>query len=159
PGGAAPGAVPDGEIRFTIASVSNVNGTVSGGRAQITTGQAAFERVEATQGAINGIALRDVSATIGSGANGMSGFINLEVGNWNNTKLGPRAAAFAASRDTISLSGFKVSAFGGGATGDLTVELAPNGASKLRADFTGLQTAELFALFGAQCRDATSCVS
>ncbi|HEU0114777.1 MAG TPA: translocation/assembly module TamB domain-containing protein, partial [Thermomicrobiales bacterium] len=143
--------------------VSKVNGTVGGGRAQITSGQAAFEHVEAMakaiQGAFNGIALRDVAATLGSGADGMTGFISLEDGNWDKTKLGRSAAAFAASRDTISLSGFKVSAFGGGATGDLTVELAPNGASKLRADFTGLQTAELFALFGAQCRDATSCVS
>ncbi|HZF40965.1 MAG TPA: translocation/assembly module TamB domain-containing protein [Blastocatellia bacterium] len=94
--------------------------------------------------------MRDVAATLGSGANGASGFISLQDGNWDKIKLGQTTGRFAAIRDAISLSGFNTSTFGGGAAGDLAVELAPNGASKLRADFTGLQAAELFALFGAR---------
>src|SRR5262245_31681747 len=137
-------------IKFTTASTSNVSGTVAGGRAQITSGQATFEHAETGQGAFNGITLRDVTATLGPGANEARGLISLQDGNWDKIKLGQTTGRFAANRDVISLSGFDASAFGGGATGDLTVEFAPDGASRLRADFTGLQTAELFALFGAQ---------
>ncbi len=136
-------------VKFTAALVSNVSGTVDGGRAQITSGQATFDHAETGQGAFNGITLRDVTATLGSGANEARGLISLRDGNWDRVKLGQTTGRFAANRDAISLSGFDSSAFGGAATGDLTVELAPDGVSKLRADFTGLQTAELFALFGA----------
>jgi len=136
-------------VKFTAASTSNVSGTVAGGRAQITSGQATFEHAETGQGAFNGVRLRDVTATLGSGANEARGLISLQDGNWDKIKLGQTTGRFTANRDVISLSGFDASAFGGGATGDLTVEFAPDGASSLRADFTGLQTAELFALFGA----------
>jgi outer membrane protein assembly complex protein YaeT len=137
-------------VEFTAASVLNVSGTVGGGRAQITSSQATFEHAEAGQGAFNGITLRDVAATLGSGAQEMSGLISLQDGNLDKIKFGQTSGRFAASRDAISLSGFNISALGGGATGDLTVELVPNGASKLRADFAGLQTTELFTLFGAR---------
>jgi outer membrane protein insertion porin family len=137
-------------IDFTTASASNVSGTVSGGQAQITSGQATVEHAETGQGVFNGITLRDVAATLGSGATSAGGFINLRDGSWDRINFGQSSGRFTVNRDAISLSGFNISALGGGANGDLTVELAPNGASKLRADFTGLQTAELFALFGAQ---------
>src|SRR5499426_1707478 len=146
-------------VKFTTASTSNLSGTVAGGRAQITSAQAAFEHAETGQGAFDGIRLRDVTATLGSGANEARGLISLQDGNWDKIKLGQTTGRFAANRDVISLSGFDASAFGGSATGDLTVEFAPDGASRLRADFAGLQTAELFALFGAPQRQLAGAVT
>ena len=103
--------------------------------------------------------MRDVTATLGSGANEARGLISLRDGNWDRIKLGQTTGRFVANRDATSLSGFDSSAFGGAATGDLTVELAPDGVSKLRAEFTGLQTAELFALFGAPPRQLAGSVT
>jgi outer membrane protein insertion porin family len=146
-------------VKFTAASASNVSGTVTDGRAQITSGQAAFEHAEVSQGAFNGITLRDVAATLESGANEARGLISLRDGNWDKIKFGQTTGRFAANSDAISLSGFDTSALGGGATGDLIVEFAPDSASKLRADFTGLQTVELFALFGAPQRQLAGAVT
>src|SRR5262249_5613543 len=111
------------------------------------------------QGAFNGITLRDVAATLESGANEARGLISLRDGNWDKIKFGQTTGRFAANSDAISLSGFDTSALGGGATGDLIVEFAPDSASKLRADFTGLQTVELFALFGAPQRQLAGAVT
>ncbi len=143
------GAVSD-TIEFTTATASNVSGTVSGGRAQITSSQVTAERAEAKQGAFNGTALRDVTATLGAGANEGAGLISLRDGNLDKIEFERTTGRFAANSNEISLSGFNASILGGNATGDLIVGLAPGGASKLRADFRGLQTAEIFALFGAQ---------
>jgi outer membrane protein insertion porin family len=137
-------------VEFTTASVSDVKGTVSGGRAQIASNQATFEHAESGQSVFNWITLRDVAATLESGANGAGGLIDLQGGNFERIKFGRTTGRFAVSRDAVTLSGFNASAFGGGATGDLSVELAPDGPSKLRADFKELQTSELFALFGGQ---------
>ncbi|MGH9753366.1 MAG: translocation/assembly module TamB domain-containing protein [Blastocatellia bacterium] len=127
-----------------------MNGTVVGGRAQITSSQATVERAETRQGVFNEITLRDITATLAPGANEAGGFISLRDGIWDKINFGQTTGRFVANRDEISLSGFNTSTLGGGVTGDLIVRLAPNGASRLRADFTGLLTAELFALFGAQ---------
>ncbi|HEY6402939.1 MAG TPA: translocation/assembly module TamB domain-containing protein, partial [Blastocatellia bacterium] len=93
-----------------------------------------------------------------NGANGAGGLISLEDGYWGKLKLGKTTGRFAVNRDAISLSDFNASAFGGGATGDLTVELKPNGVSKLRADGAGMQISELFALFGAQSNQLSGAV-
>src|SRR5262249_47612043 len=78
------------------------------------------------------------------------GRISLRDGSWDRIKFGQTTGQFAANRNEISLSGFDTSALGGGAKGDLIVGLSPHGSSKLRVDFTGAQTAELFWLLGVR---------
>ncbi len=138
------------DIKFKTASASNVNGTISGGRAQITSGEVRIGRAEAGQGAFNEITLRDIAATIGAGAREVRGLISMQDGALNKIKFGRTSGQFTANKDEISLSGFNSVALGGGATGDLIVRLSPGGSSKLRAEFKGAQAGELFALLGAR---------
>ncbi|MGH9937499.1 MAG: translocation/assembly module TamB domain-containing protein, partial [Blastocatellia bacterium] len=138
------------EVQITNASASNLSGTIAGGRAQITSGQATVERAEARLGVFNEITLRDISATLASGASEARGHISLRDGSWDKIKFGRTTGRFTANRNEISLNDFNASALGGGAGGDLTVGLSPNGISKLRAEFTGARAVELFSLLGVR---------
>jgi len=141
------------EVIFTKASAANLSGTIVGGRAQITSGQATVERAEARLGVFNEITLRDINVTLASvrqGASEARGLISLRDGSWDKIKFGQTTGRFAVNRNEISLSGFNTSALGGGVSGDLTVGLSPNGSSKLRVEFTGAQTAELFSSLGVR---------
>src|SRR5262249_11072753 len=135
---------------FTTASASNVRGTIVGGRAQVTSSEATVERAEARLGVFNKITLLDISATLATNAIEARGRLSLRDGSWDKIQFGQTTGLFAVDRNEISLSGFNTSVLGGDATGDLVVGLSPNGRSKLRAEFTGLRTVELFTLFGAQ---------
>ncbi|HKC88153.1 MAG TPA: translocation/assembly module TamB domain-containing protein, partial [Blastocatellia bacterium] len=142
-----------GEIELTGASASNVKGTVVDGRAQITSDQATIGHAKASNGAFNEVMLRDVSAAFGldgSGAREAQGQVSLRDGSWDKVKFGQITGRFVANRSQISLSGFKGDALGGGVTGNLIVGLSPDGPSRLRVDFTGAETSQLFSLLGAR---------
>src|SRR5262245_8542 len=144
--------IAEGNV-LTAMSASNVNWTIAGDRARLTLGQARVERAETDRGAFNEVTLRDVSGAFdldGSGARETQGHISLRDGSWDKIKFGQVAGRFVANRNELSVRGFKGEALGGGVSGDLIVGLSPDGASKLRVDFTGAQTSQLFSLFGAR---------
>lgn len=142
-------AIAEG-IEFTTASASKLSATISGGLARIASDQATVEHVKAGQGEFNDITLSDVTGTLGSGVSEALGDLSLRDGAWENIAFGQTTGRFAADRDAISLSGFSTTVFNGGVTGNLIVRLSPDVSSTLSADFTSLQTAELFSSPGAR---------
>ncbi|MGE0130798.1 MAG: translocation/assembly module TamB domain-containing protein [Blastocatellales bacterium] len=142
-------AVVDG-TEFANGSASNLTATIINGRAEITSSQATVERVQAARGEFNAVTLRGVNATLGTGVAKVLGDLSLQGGTWDQTTFGQTTGRLAANRDEISLMGFNSVALGGGATGNLIVRLTPSNPSTLRADFTGLHTAELSTLLGAR---------
>lgn len=140
--------IVSGATEFTSVAAANLSGTIAGGRAEIVSDQTTIGQIRSAQGAFNDITLRNVNATLASGASEARGDISLPGGSWESATFGQTTGRFAVNRNEFSLSGFNTAAFGGGVTGDLVVEFSPNGLSKLRADFRGLRTDDLFTLFG-----------
>ncbi|MGH9935766.1 MAG: translocation/assembly module TamB domain-containing protein, partial [Blastocatellia bacterium] len=137
-------------IEFTNAAASKLNTTVIDGRAQIASAQATVGYIKAGQGEFNDIALRGVTGAIGSGVSEARGDLSLRDGSWEKIAFGQTTGQFAADRKEISLRGFNTAVLNGGVTGDLIVRLTPEISSTLRAEFTGVQTAELFSMLGVQ---------
>src|SRR5581483_2684356 len=132
--------------RLSNAVVSGVNGFVRDGRTQLAAGQATVARVDAAQGQAAGITLRNINASFGAGKSETRGQLALASARAAKIQIGQTSGQLLATQSAVSLNNFKTSLLGGRATGNLTVQLAGNAASRLQAQFTGLKTSEVFSI-------------
>lgn len=137
------------KARFTNAAVAGVSGVIRDGQASFSAGQARVERIEVAQGEIATVTLGEISATISSGASSVSGDLRLERGSLGKISFSQTRGRLNADLNEISLNDFNTSLMGGNAAGELAVGVGDR-ASRLQADFTGLQTAEIFSLVAEQ---------
>jgi outer membrane protein assembly complex protein YaeT len=136
-------------IEFSNATVADVNGAVRNDRVELTARQASASRIKAEQGESAGVTLRNISALLGAGVSEVQGDLSLEKGSFGKVAFSQTTAKLKADQTTLLLSGFKTTLMGGGATGDLSLNIA-GGASRLRAEFSSLQTADIFSLLTEQ---------
>jgi outer membrane protein insertion porin family len=125
---------------------SAIRGNLRDGRIRAAVPQISVTRVDLEQGKISGIKLRDISATTENGQYQARGSLTVEEGTISGASVGPLNGEFVANQESIALNGFKASLFGGSASGEVTVQLGRGNNSRIKADFTGLKTSDVFAV-------------
>lgn len=138
-------AVTTRAFSVSDASIVTVNGTLQQGRTELTASQASVSRLTAAQGQAAGVTLRNVTATLGAGATEAQGELRLTQASFGQVSIGQTNGKLSVTPREIALSNFNTSFSGGTAQGTLNFNLA-GGASRLQADFTGLQTGRLFSI-------------
>lgn len=135
---------------FNEASVAGVRGAVRQGIARLSADQAGVARFDAAQGRAEAIRLQQLSATLGGGRDEVRSDLSLSDGVLGDVTFGETRGQFAANRDVIALSAFTSSVMGGHATGDVAVQTSRDRISSLQAEFTKLNTNDLFPFIGVR---------
>lgn len=127
--------------------------------------QANAGRVDLRQARIEGVTMTDAALTARPGAIEFNGAINatgglLDVGTGrtpNRLPIGRTQGRLVATADKITLGNLAVDLLGGSLRGELVI--SPQGSSRLAADFTNLDTAQLLALAARKRPELTGTVS
>jgi outer membrane protein assembly complex protein YaeT len=127
-------------------STSAIRGDASDGRIRASAPQISVGRVDVEKGRISGITLQGLNAIMENGRYQARGSLTLKDGTISGASVGPLNGELVAGNESVALNGFKASLFGGSASGDLTVQMGRAGNSRMRADFTGLKTSDVFAV-------------
>lgn len=138
---------------LTGVTTGAIRGEFRDGRTQAATPQLSVERADLAQGQVAGITLQNVRAeTSDAGRYQASGALSVNSGSFNGATFGTVTGQLLADNETVSLNKFQASLFGGGASGDVVVQLGRGGVSQLNANFNGLQTSDVLAV--AAVKDA-----
>jgi len=139
-------AVAAGGARITDVALGGLYAVMKDGRTQMSTQQATIGRVQVEQGQLSGITVRNLGGMLRDGRYKVSGDLAINGGVLAGAQFGQTRGQLVADNNTVALQQFKAALLGGSATGDLTLQLARGGASRLKASFAGLRTADLYAL-------------
>jgi outer membrane protein assembly complex protein YaeT len=132
--------------------IQGITATIQGGRTQAKAQQATIARVTVPDGEINNIALSGVTANVQGKSYQITGDVTVDSGLVSNTQFGATRGQLAIDSNTVALNNFTAALMGGSATGNLTLQTAGNGTSKLAAKVTDIRTSELLSL--AKVKDA-----
>src|SRR5262245_38498579 len=132
--------------RLIDLSAVAIRGESSGGRIRASAPQATVDKVELAQGQISGISLKTVDAELERGRYRATARLAVKDGVVSGASAGPLEGDLVADNDSVSLNQFKASLFGGNASGDVAVNLARGGDSRLKATFDNLKTDDVFAV-------------
>jgi outer membrane protein insertion porin family len=134
------------ELSFAEAVISQVNGALRDGRAEIRAARASVKRVNVTRGEFNDITLQNITATLGSDISAVRGRLSTSGGEFADIEFGRTSGELIADQRAVSLNNFSVVVAGGKATGDLMAQISSGATSRLATDFTNLQTSEVFSI-------------
>jgi outer membrane protein insertion porin family len=136
--------LPQGQLAGI--TLRTINASMQDGRTQAYVKQVNATRLDMDEGQISGIALRDVTANLRDGRYKISGGLNLNGGEVSGAQIGQTRGQLSADNNAVTLNKFTAAVLGGTATGDVSVQIAGNGASRLTANLTDLKTSQLFSL-------------
>lgn len=139
-------AVANSGFNASDATVTAVNGTLSGGRTEIKADRATLARATASTAALKGIMLQNIAANFGNQTS-VRGDLTVSSGTVNKVSLGQTRGQLVVTPSEAALNNFTAALMGGSAKGNLALRLR-GGASRVHADFSGLRTGELFAAAG-----------
>src|SRR5262249_22720406 len=133
--------------RLTDIVAGAIRVEASNGRTRANASKVSVGRVEIAEGQISGFMLQNFNATLNEGRYQARGNLGVKSGALRGAAFGPLNGELMADNGTIALNKFKASLFGGSATGDVAVQTGRGGASRLKANFTGVKTGDIFTLF------------
>jgi autotransporter translocation and assembly factor TamB len=116
------------------------------GRTEAQVQQVNAARLDIAQGQISGIALSGVKANLQGERFQVTGGLNLNGGQVSGAQIGQASGQLSANNTTVTLNKFTAAVLGGTAAGDVSVQIAGNGASRLKANLTDVKTNQLFSL-------------
>jgi hypothetical protein len=134
------------EVNASNVSLQNITAAVSDGRTQLTARQANVNRVDAREGQASNITLQNITAALSDRETTVRG--DLRVGNATsqNVTVSDVSGKLTADQREVTLAGFTAAAFGGTAKGNLNLKTAGNSASRLQAEFSGMNIGDVFAV-------------
>lgn len=136
--------LPQGQL--TGIALRGVNANIVEGRTQAHAGQVTAARLTLPEGEVAGIAVRDVVANVDDGRYKVTGGLRINGGRVSGAQLGPAQGQLVADNSAVALRKFNASLLGGTASGDVVVQTARGGASRLTASLNELRTNDLFSL-------------
>jgi outer membrane protein assembly complex protein YaeT len=136
--------LPQGQLAGI--ALRGVNASVLEGRTQARVEQVTAARLTLPEGQVAGIALRDIVANVDDGRYRVTGGLRINGGWMSGTKLGPAHGQLVADNSAVALHKFNASLLGGTASGDVVVQTARGGASRLTASLNELRTNDIFSL-------------
>jgi translocation and assembly module TamB len=144
--GAQTGTLNVAGVRLSIRE-----GRVEGSSGDINVGTVAFNTAGARGGAAtagraeNVRVVRPVFVLEPNGRYRASADLSLGGGVLGTMRLGAARSAVVATNDALQLNNFNADIFGGNATGNATVSMSPRGASRVAANFAGVDVGGLLA--------------
>jgi outer membrane protein insertion porin family len=141
--------------RLTNITTGAISAEMNNGRTRGGAPHISVDRIEIAQGAISGITLQQVTATVDERHYEARGNLEVKSGSVRGASLGPLNGELIADNSAIALNKFNASLFGGSAAGDLTMQTGQTGQtgqtrrsdnSRLKASFTGITTGDIFTL-------------
>ncbi|HKP85288.1 MAG TPA: translocation/assembly module TamB domain-containing protein, partial [Blastocatellia bacterium] len=136
--------LPQGQL--AAVALRGIDATVVEGRTQARVEQVTATRLALPQGQVAGIALRGVAASVQDGRYRITAGLRINGGQVSGAQLGPAQGQLVADNSAVALRKFNASLLGGTASGDVVVQTARGGASRLTAKLNGLETNDLFSL-------------
>jgi outer membrane protein assembly complex protein YaeT len=137
-------ALSQGEL--SEIALHNIITNTQNGRTQARVQQVNAARLELKQGQISGINVSNVTANLQGGRYQVTGGLVINGGQVSGAQLGETRGQLEANNTTVALNKFTSSLLGGSAAGDVSVQIAGNGASHLAATLTDVKTGDLFSL-------------
>jgi translocation and assembly module TamB len=132
-------------------NIAGVRLAVRNGRVQGSTSDINAGTVKLKDGTVENVRLaRPVFTLEPSGRYRASADLSLGGGVLGQMQLGPARAAVVATSDQIQLTNFVAEALDGRASGNATISLRKNGASRVAADFTNFDLAGLITLLSGR---------
>jgi outer membrane protein assembly complex protein YaeT len=150
-------ALPQGQLTGIV--LRTINANMQEGRTEAYVKQVNATRLDLDQGQISGLALNNVTANLRDGRYKISGGLNINGGQVSNTQIGETRGQLSVDNNALTLNKFTTAILGGTATGDVSVQIAGNGASRLTANLTDLKTSELFNLLEVKDNPLTGSVN
>jgi outer membrane protein assembly complex protein YaeT len=134
------------EVNASNVTLQNITAAVADGRTQLTARQANVNRVDAREGRASDITLQNVTAAVGKNESTVRG--DLRVGNAASQQIAISnvSGKLTADQKEVSLADFTASVFGGSAKGNLTLKTVGNAASRLQAEFAGVNVGDVFSV-------------
>jgi outer membrane protein assembly complex protein YaeT len=131
-------------------ALRNLVANTRNGRTQAQIQQVNAERLNIEQGQISGINLSKVTANLQGRQYQLTGGLVINGGQISNTQLGQTSGQLEANNSTVTLRQFTAAVLGGTATGDASVQVTGNGASRLSATLKDVKTSDLFSLMAVK---------
>lgn len=151
-------ALPQGQLAGV--ALRNIKATVEGDRTEAQVQQVNAARLDLNQqGQISGIALSGVKANLQGERYQVTSGLSLNGGQVSGTQIGETRGQLSANNTTVALNKFTAAALGGTAAGDVSVQIAGNGASRLNAKLTDVKTNQLFSLLEVKDNPLTGSVN
>ncbi|MBI3650343.1 MAG: outer membrane protein assembly factor BamA [Acidobacteria bacterium] len=129
------------------------------GRTQAQAQQVKAARLNLKQGEISGINVNQVTATLQGQRYQVTGGLTINGGQVSGAQLGQANGKLVADNTTVTLNQFTAAVLGGTASGDVSVQISGNGASRLAAKLTEVKTAALFSLMAVTHNPLTGTVN
>lgn len=145
--------------RVSGLAASGVKGEWNDGVLKASAGQATVSRAEMAQGYVSGIALRSIEGSLEDGNYEARGALTVDSGVIEEARFDRASGRLIAKNNEVALNDFRADLLGGSASGDLALQIAGSGASRIETKFEGMQTPELFALVGDRPIPVTGAVS
>jgi outer membrane protein insertion porin family len=140
-------------------ALRNIKATVEGGRTEAQVQQVNAARLDITQGQISGITVSGVKANLQGERYQVTGGLNLNGGQVSGAQIGQTSGQLSANNTTVALNKFTAAVLGGTAAGDVSVQIAGNGASRLNANLTDVKTNQLLNLMEVKENPLTGSVN
>ena len=132
-------------------NIAGVRLAVHNGRVQGTTSDINAGTVKLKDGTVENVRLARPAFTLEpSGRYRASADLSLGGGVMGQMKLGPAHASVVATSDQIQLTNFVAEALDGRASGNATISLRKNGASRVNADFNNFDLAGLITVLSGR---------
>ncbi len=133
-------------VKLGGVALTGVKGEFKDRRTAVIAQNANAARIEWPEGHARDGALRNLSFTYKERRFTMDGEASVAGGKANGVEFGRATARAKADNALLTLNNVNVSALGGTATAEASVELARNGVTRIKASFADLPTSNLLAL-------------
>ena len=132
-------------------NIAGVRLAVRNGRVQGSTNDINAGNVKLKDGNLENVKLARPAFTVEpSGRYRASADLSLGGGVWGTMKLGPARASIVAASDQIQVANFTAEALDGRASGNATISLRKNGASRVNANFDNFDLGGLITLLSGR---------